>query len=141
MKSLQTLMLQTAAVFPDPTQHRKKFDEEAEASMAQSWKSVGQLVPIRVWKDGDKYWVEDGERRLRVAKRLAEKEIAALIVGEGTPDKMKAIRQLIINAQRQDISVVERIRAVTHLDVSREQIDRAAEVLQGTAAIVQSMAG
>jgi threonine aldolase len=35
----------------------------------------------------------------------------------------------------------QRIRAVTHLDVSREQIEHAAHVLQETAAAVQSVAG
>jgi threonine aldolase len=35
----------------------------------------------------------------------------------------------------------QRIRAVTHLDVSREQVQRAASVLQETAATVQSVAG
>jgi threonine aldolase len=35
----------------------------------------------------------------------------------------------------------QRIRAVTHLDVSREQVLRAAEVLQDVAAAVQSVAG
>jgi threonine aldolase len=35
----------------------------------------------------------------------------------------------------------QRIRAVTHLDVSRQQIEHAAQVLQDTAAAVQSVAG
>jgi threonine aldolase len=35
----------------------------------------------------------------------------------------------------------QRIRAVTHLDVSREQVNHAADVLQETAAAVQSIAG
>jgi threonine aldolase len=35
----------------------------------------------------------------------------------------------------------QRIRAVTHLDVSREQVQRAAEVIHETAAAVQSVAG
>jgi threonine aldolase len=35
----------------------------------------------------------------------------------------------------------QRARAVTHLDVSREQVERAAEVLQETASSVQSIAG
>jgi threonine aldolase len=35
----------------------------------------------------------------------------------------------------------QRIRAVTHLDVTREQVQRAAEVLRETAAVVQSVAG
>jgi threonine aldolase len=35
----------------------------------------------------------------------------------------------------------QRVRAVTHLDISREQVERAAEVLQETASSVQSIAG
>jgi threonine aldolase len=35
----------------------------------------------------------------------------------------------------------QRVRAVTHLDVSREQVEHAAQVLQETAAAVQSVAG
>jgi threonine aldolase len=35
----------------------------------------------------------------------------------------------------------QRIRAVTHLDVSREQVQRAAQVLQETASAVQEVAG
>jgi hypothetical protein len=35
----------------------------------------------------------------------------------------------------------QRLRAVTHLDVSREQIQHAANVIQETAAAVQAVAG
>jgi threonine aldolase len=35
----------------------------------------------------------------------------------------------------------QRVRAVTHLDVSRQQVERAATVVQETAAAVQSIAG
>jgi hypothetical protein len=35
----------------------------------------------------------------------------------------------------------QRVRAVTHLDVSRQQVECAATVVQETAAAVQSIAG
>jgi hypothetical protein len=38
-------------------------------------------------------------------------------------------------------TAAQRLRAVTHLDVSREQVQHAAAVLHETAADVQSVAG
>jgi ParB family chromosome partitioning protein len=111
-KPMQVVMLPVAAVFPDPTQPRKKFDEEAELGLAQSMESVGQLQPIRVWKIGDIYQLEDGERRWRAAQRNGWVEIAAIIVGVGTPGLGTHLRQLIANAQHEDMTSYEKTMAI-----------------------------
>lgn len=115
MKAMQVVMLLVCAIFPDPTQPRRKFDDEAEAGLAQSMREVGQLQPVRVWKEGDKYFLEEGERRWRAAKRLKWEQLAAIVVGEGKPDPDKTLRQLVANCQREDLTDFERMETVTKI--------------------------
>jgi ParB/RepB/Spo0J family partition protein len=106
-QAMQVVMLPVAAILPDPTQLRKKFDEEAEIGLAQSMDSVGQLHPIRVWKIGDNYQIEEGERRWRAAQRNGWKEIPAIIVGEGQPGPGARHRQFVANHQHEKMTSYE----------------------------------
>jgi len=97
------------------SQVRTHFDEEAIQGLALSFKEVGQLQPIRVRRDGDRFVIVDGERRYRAFLTNGQTAINAIIeeqeLGEG--DLLQ--RQLIANCQREDLSPVEKARALKQL--------------------------
>lgn len=90
-------------------QPREEFDEERLKQLANSIREVGQLQPVIVKKDKNKYRLISGERRYRAIKENGKKDkIAALIFSENiTQDTLHQI-QLVENLQRQDLNALER---------------------------------
>lgn len=95
----------------DPNQPRKNFDEEALKELANSIREKGVLEPILVRKAGDGYIIVAGERRWR-ASRLAGKTTVPAIVIEPKDEREIREIQIIENLQREDISPIERARAI-----------------------------
>lgn len=97
----------------DEGQPRKEFDKERLKQLANSIKEVGQLQPVIVQKDKEKYKLISGERRYRAIKENGKKDkIAALIFSENiTQDTLHQI-QLVENLQRQDLNVIERAKSI-----------------------------
>jgi len=97
------------------SQVRTHFDEEAIHGLAISLKELGQLQPIRVRKVGDTYIVVDGERRRRAAPKAGMTTIAVIIEEKDLNDGEVIQRQLIANCQREDLSAMEKARALQRL--------------------------
>lgn len=95
----------------DLNQPRKNFDEEALKELANSIREKGVLEPILVRKAGDGYIIVAGERRWR-ASRLAGKTTVPAIVIEPKDEREIREIQIIENLQREDISPIERARAI-----------------------------
>jgi len=96
-------------------QPRRRFDEEALASLAASVREVGVLQPIlvRPAPGGDGYELIAGERRLRAAKRAGLRTIPALI---RTVDDVLSLEQALVeNLHRQDLNVLEEAAAYQQL--------------------------
>jgi ParB family chromosome partitioning protein len=101
----------------DPNQPREEFEQESLERLAASFKTRGQLQPIRVRWDPEKnlYILIAGERRWRAAKLAGMAAITAMIQEVPTePAELLAI-QLIENAQREDLKPVEQARAYKRL--------------------------
>ena len=64
---------------PNPDNPRIIFRQEEMESLMVSIARIGVQVPITVYKDGVSYFLLDGERRWRCAKKLNLKEIPALV--------------------------------------------------------------
>ena len=109
MKKKNNLVeLPLESVIPDPTQPRKKFDEEKLKELAESIKQHGLLEPILVKpiEDG-KYQIIAGERRWRACKIAGLPTIKAIVwEGEISEDK-KHLLQIIENLQRDDLNPIE----------------------------------
>lgn len=107
---------------PDPTQPRKRFDDEALGRLAESLKARGQLQPIRVRQDepSGRYLIIMGERRYRAA-RLAGLSHLTCVVHDGRPsaDELLAL-QLVENCVREDLNPIERARAFKALMKQRK---------------------
>jgi ParB family chromosome partitioning protein len=97
-------------------QVRTEFSEESLQGMARSLLEVGQLQPIRVRREGDSFVVVDGERRVRAAKMTGKFTKIAAIIEERPLDAAEIEqRQIIANCQRDDLTPLEKARAIHDL--------------------------
>lgn len=97
--------IKVSKIVRDESQPRKKFDEEALNSLADSVKEYGVLQPIVVVPEGDKYQIVAGERRWRASKIAELDTIPALV---RTLSGIKKLETAIIeNVQREDLNAME----------------------------------
>jgi len=104
-------MLDLKDIEPDPNQPRKQFDENSIQELANSIKEKGLLQPIIVRKVGDRYLIIAGERRYRACKLLGMEKIPCVVKAVDDAKDILEI-QIIENMQREDISQIERARAL-----------------------------
>ncbi len=107
--------LPVGSVSVNSFQPRRRFDEEALASLAASVLAVGVLQPIlvRPAPEGDGYELIAGERRLRAAKRAGLRTIPAIV--RSVDDVMSLEQALVENLHRQDLNVLEEAAAYQQL--------------------------
>lgn len=98
----------------NPNQPRKRFDDESLQELAVSIKNYGVIQPILVCpKEGGRYELIAGERRLRASK-IAGLSFIPAIVKKFTESQMAEIA-LIENLQREDLNPIEEARAYRSL--------------------------
>lgn len=95
---------------PNRNQPRRKFDEEALRSLADSIRHSGVLSPILVARNGARYTIVAGERRWRAA-RLAGLQTIPAIVREWD-DIHRQEAALVENIQREDLNPIEEAQGV-----------------------------
>ncbi len=89
----------------NPFQPRTAFDQVSLNELSESIKVQGLIQPITVRKNGDKYQLITGERRLRASKLAGLEEIPAYI---RTADNQQMLEMgLIENIQREDLNAIE----------------------------------
>jgi ParB family chromosome partitioning protein len=97
----------------DPNQPRQEFSQESLERLAASLKSRGQLQPVRVRWDGDRYVLITGERRWRAAKIAGLPAIAAIIhEGELTDSQLLVIQ---LADHHEPLKPIEQARAFRSL--------------------------
>lgn len=103
---VKVIKVPVEAIFPNPYQPRKTFDEDALADLSASIAQFGVLQPLLVAPSEDnRYLLIAGERRLR-ASRLAQLKEVPVIVSEYTSQQIAEIA-LIENLQREDLHFLE----------------------------------
>jgi ParB family chromosome partitioning protein len=112
--SVSSLRIQDIAF--NPYQPRKRFDEEELASLTASVKNHGILQPLVVRRDGERYQLIAGERRLRAATNAGLTEVPVHIVAFNEQQVFEAA--LIENIQRSDLNPIEKAEGF------REYMDR-----------------
>lgn len=95
------------------SQPRHAFHQAALEELAASIRESGVLQPLLVSREGDRYRVIAGERRLRAA-RLAGLASVPVIVRQATPEDAFLLA-LVENVQRADLNAVEQARAYQRL--------------------------
>ncbi len=114
-------------ISPNPRQPRRRFDQEALASLAGSLGERGVLQPVLVRpKAGGKYELIAGERRWRAARIAGLEAIPALVHERDDAEALELA--LIENMAREDLNPIEEARAcaalVEELALTREQVGR-----------------
>lgn len=101
-----TIVVNILDVEPNKEQPRRKFDEEAMASLADSIREHGIIQPIvvRPLVEG-RYQIIAGERRWRASRMAGLKEVPIII--KDVDDKQTMEIALIENLQREDLNPIE----------------------------------
>jgi ParB family chromosome partitioning protein len=97
----------------NPYQPRERFDDEHLAELAESIRKHGVLQPVVVRRDGERYQLVLGERRLRASNLAGRKTIPAIVREMGDDDSLKFA--LLENLQREDLTPVEEARGYSAL--------------------------
>ncbi|MCD4848885.1 MAG: ParB/RepB/Spo0J family partition protein [Candidatus Aegiribacteria sp.] len=98
---------------PNPFQPRKEWKPEEIASLAASIRSQGIIQPLILRKEGKRYQLIAGERRLRAAREAGLDKVP-VVVREASKEQMLALA-LIENIQRQDLGPMEKAEAFKRL--------------------------
>lgn len=89
----------------NPYQPRTEFDQVALNELSESIKVQGLIQPITVRKNGSKYQLISGERRLRASKLAGLARIPAYI---RTADNQQMLEMALIeNIQRENLNAIE----------------------------------
>jgi len=123
----ELLELPLELIVANPRQPRRRFDEDALQTLADSLSERGVLQPVLVRpKTGGTYELIAGERRLRAA-RLAGLDSIPAIVRERADSEVLELA-LIENMARADLSPIEEAVACAalteELGLTREQVGR-----------------
>ncbi len=112
----------------NPEQPRSEFSELELQDLAQSIRARGILQPLIVTREGSRYTIIAGERRLRAAKRAGLTEVPCL-VHDSLTSRERLELALIENVQRADLNPLEQAIAYKRLheefELSHEDIARA----------------
>ena len=110
------LDLDIDTVDPDPNQPRKQFDESEELAMAETFRTKGQLQPIKVRRGGEGRWIiVFGERRWRAARRAGLRRIRAL-EHRGPIDELSLLEEQVLeNDQRAGLNTAEMAGVVARM--------------------------
>lgn len=88
-------------------QIRTHFDEETIQELADSIKEYGQISPVTVRANGDRFTLITGERRWRAIKRLGLPSIKAILDENAKTNTDITVSQLIENLQREDMTLLD----------------------------------
>ena len=95
-------------------QPRRRFDDAGLEELSRSIRRTGILQPVLVTKEGGRFRIVAGERRVRAA-RLAGLSEVPVIVREGVTDRDHLLLALIENLQRRDLTPLEEAEAYRNL--------------------------
>lgn len=110
----QVQLLELDRLEANRQQPRRRFDDDGIEELAQSIRESGILQPVLVTRDGERYRIVAGERRVRAA-RLAGLARVPVLVRDGIPEGDHLLLALVENVQRRDLTPMEEAEAYAHL--------------------------
>ncbi len=121
-------------------QPRRRFDDDGIAELSRSIAETGILQPVLGTREGERYRILAGERRVRAA-RLAGLSEVPVVVREGVTDRDHLLLALVENLQRRDLTVLEEAEAYRHLreDFGLTQEDIAERVGKDRATVANAL--
>jgi len=109
-------LIDISRIKPDPNQPRKKFNQQALESLAESIKELGGIIdPLTVEynEQEDLFRIISGERRYRAATMVGMQMLPCII--KDVDDKRRLLIQFIANLQREDITPLEEAAGIKAL--------------------------
>ncbi|MBQ7269571.1 MAG: ParB/RepB/Spo0J family partition protein [Bacteroidales bacterium] len=97
----------------NPLQPRDEFDEATLRELSASIQAMGLIQPVTVRRDGDRYQLISGERRLRASRMAGLERIPAYV--READDTAALEMALVENIQREDLDPVEIALALRRL--------------------------
>ncbi|MEQ8791082.1 MAG: ParB/RepB/Spo0J family partition protein [Pirellulaceae bacterium] len=104
--STDSLTLNVFDIDDNPFQPRREFSASEISSLAESLKEHELLQPILVRRQGDRYQLISGERRLRAAIQAGWTTIPARL--READDRLVAELAIVENLQRKDLNPIEK---------------------------------
>jgi len=89
---------------------RKQMSPEKLEELTESLRDLGQIVPVKVRKNGEGYTLVYGHRRVQAAKAAGFKEIDAVV--EAVPDDKLLTFALAENVIREDMAAIDIAKAL-----------------------------
>lgn len=105
----------------DEAQPRTEFEEEPLARLADDIKAFGIKRPVELRVAGDRFILEDGERRWRAAQRVGLEAMPALLAHTHAPDspdleaRERLLHQAAETTLREPLSVMDKARLLRRL--------------------------
>lgn len=112
-RTISVLHIPVGRIDPNPAQPRKTFDPIELRSLSHSIIENGVIQPITVRKNGDRYILVAGERRLRASIMAGLREIPAIV--SDIDEKESSLIALLENLQRSDLDFFEEARGIYNL--------------------------
>lgn len=100
------LLLSVYEIDDNPFQPRRDFSEPEIASLAESLKEHDMLQPILVRRQGQRWQLISGERRLRAAIQAGWTQVPARV--RQADDRLVAELAIVENLQRKDLNAIEK---------------------------------
>jgi len=110
------LMLSVDLLDANPDQPRQNFNEKELESLAKSIKAKGIIEPLVVSKNGDRYELIAGERRLKAAKSIDLKEVPVIIREMNDDPSDRLVLALLENLCREDLNPIEEAESFSKLE-------------------------
>jgi ParB family chromosome partitioning protein len=90
----------------NPFQPRRDFDDSAIAELCESLKEHGMIQPLVVRRNGERYQLIAGERRLRAAIKAGWQQVPAQV--RSADDRQMCEVAIVENLQRKDLNPLEK---------------------------------
>lgn len=139
---MKTEKIRLADVLPNPNNPRKDFAgiEELAASFGANVKAPGEpFIPPILVKDGSRYVIVDGERRIRAMRKLGVDEFTANVAED--MEEADTFAAMVATDSKQLLSELEKSRGVQQmllLGVDPVRVEKAAGI-KGAARIRKAM--
>lgn len=115
----RVILVEVDLIDVDPNQPRKHFDQDELNQLRASIDAHGLHQPINVYKDGNRYRLISGERRLRCVTELGHKTVLVKI--DPVPKHSRKL-QLMENTARADLRPAEVLGVIEELLAGGETV-------------------
>jgi len=130
-----------AQIDPNPFQPRIDWNDLELASLADSIRQQGILQPLVLRKNGDRFQLIAGERRLRASKLAGLEKVPAFI--RDADDRQMMALALVENIQRQDLNPMEKAEAFSRFcnefEMTQEELGKQVGISRSAVANFQRL--